>query len=69
MTEAISYFEPTQESGRALVMRGIRGEVVMLNLLRFREVADYSANPELAPETPSAARKPMIVMSRIPCRI
>jgi uncharacterized protein (DUF1330 family) len=52
MTEAISYFEPTQESGRALVMRGIRGEVVMLNLLRFREVADYSANPELAPETP-----------------
>ena len=54
MTEAISYFEPTQESGRALVMRGIRGEVVMLNLLRFREVADYSANPELAPETPIA---------------
>jgi hypothetical protein len=52
MTEAISYFEPTQESGRALVMRGIRGEIVMLNLLRFREVADYSANPELAPETP-----------------
>ena len=23
----------------------------MLNLLRFREVADYSASPELAPET------------------
>jgi hypothetical protein len=33
----------------ALFTRNIEGEVVMLNLLRFREVADYSANPELAP--------------------
>lgn len=52
MTEAICYFEPTQESGRAFVRRGISGEVVMLNLLRFREVADYSASPELAPQGP-----------------
>jgi hypothetical protein len=27
--------------------RGIAGSVVMLNLLRFREVADYSAHPGL----------------------
>ena len=47
-----AYLEPTQELGSAFVMRGIKGEVVMLNLLRFREVADYSATPELAPETP-----------------
>lgn len=46
------YLEPTQESGRAFVMRGMQGNVVMLNLLRFRETADYSANPELAPKTP-----------------
>ena len=46
------YLEPTQESGRAFVMRAIAGEVVMLNLLRFRDLADYSAHPELAPETP-----------------
>lgn len=46
------YLEPTQEAGRALMMRGITGEVVMLNLLRFREVADYSANPELDPGEP-----------------
>jgi uncharacterized protein (DUF1330 family) len=52
MTEAICYFEPTQESGRAFVRRGISGEVVMLNLLRFREVADYSGSPELAPDVP-----------------
>jgi hypothetical protein len=46
------YLEPTQESGRAFVLRAIQGEVVMLNLLRFREIADYSANPELMPEAP-----------------
>jgi len=43
------YIDPTQENGRAFMMRGIKGPVVMLNLLRFREVADYSAAPELAP--------------------
>lgn len=47
-----SYLEPTQESGRAFVMRQMQGSVVMLNLLRFREIADYSATPELAPEKP-----------------
>lgn len=47
-----SYLEPTQESGRAFMLRGIAGEVVMLNLLRFRQVADYSANPRLAPAEP-----------------
>lgn len=47
-----TYLDPTQESGRALIMRRIQGPVVMLNLLRFREVADYAADPELAPATP-----------------
>lgn len=46
------YLEPTQESGRAFIMRQLTGNVVMLNLLRFRETADYSATPELAPEQP-----------------
>ncbi len=44
-----SYLEVTQEAGAALFRQNIIGEVVMLNLLRFREVADYSANPELMP--------------------
>ena len=52
MTEKPRHLEPTQDSGRAFVQRGISGEVVMLNLLRFRAVADYSAHPELAPATP-----------------
>ncbi len=50
--EQTCYLEPTQESGRTFVLRAVEGAIVMLNLLRFREVADYSANPELAPETP-----------------
>ncbi|QJW93792.1 DUF1330 domain-containing protein [Frigoriglobus tundricola] len=47
-----TYLEPTQESGRALFARSISGSVVMLNLLRYREIADYSATPELAPRAP-----------------
>lgn len=50
MTKA--YLEPTQEAGRAFFQRGIAGPIVMLNLLRFRRVADYAANPELAPPAP-----------------
>lgn len=47
-----SHIDPTQEAGRAFMMRGIAGPVVMLNLLRFRDIADYSASPELAPDEP-----------------
>jgi len=47
-----TYLEPTHEAARALFMRGIKGAVVMLNLLRLRQVADYGANPELAPGQP-----------------
>ncbi|MFH1600575.1 MAG: DUF1330 domain-containing protein [Pseudomonadota bacterium] len=47
-----TYLEPTQESGRAFFTRGISGPVVMLNLLRFRPIADYSAAPEIAPASP-----------------
>jgi hypothetical protein len=43
------YLAPAQEAGRAFLSRGITGSVVMLNLLRFRRIADYSATPELTP--------------------
>jgi hypothetical protein len=52
MNTSTRYLEPTQESGRAFFTRGLSGSVVMLNLLRFREVADYSESPELAPTNP-----------------
>jgi len=47
-----TYLDPTQDQGRAFFTRGISGSVVMLNLLRFRPVADYSATPALAPASP-----------------
>jgi uncharacterized protein (DUF1330 family) len=52
MTQATPYLEPTQDAGRAFWQRGIAGPVVMLNLLRFRAIADYSADPDLAPAAP-----------------
>ena len=51
------YLEPTQEAGAAFFGNPPEGPVVMLNLLRFREVADYSQNPELAPEQPISGRQ------------
>lgn len=48
----IRHLEPTQAAGRAFVMRQLSGSVVMLNLLRFRDIADYAATPELAPSSP-----------------
>lgn len=52
MNVPVSFLEPTQAAGRALVMRGLKGPVHMLNLLRFRAEADYSAAPSLAPAVP-----------------
>ncbi len=51
-SERTHYLQPTEGSGRALIKRAIEGEVVMLNLLRFRDVADYSAHPHLKPDKP-----------------
>lgn len=51
------YLEATTEAGAALYRREIAGEVIMLNLLRFRETADYSEYPELRPETPISGRE------------
>jgi hypothetical protein len=47
-----TYLEPTQESGWEFFNRDISGGVVMLNLMRFRSIADYSSSPSLAPVTP-----------------
>ena len=51
------FTEVLQEAGAALFARNIPGEVVMLNMLRFRNKADYSANPELMPSAPISAAK------------
>ncbi|EJF29565.1 MULTISPECIES: hypothetical protein [unclassified Cedecea] len=46
------YLQPTPQAARHFVMKQIYGEVYMLNLLRFRAMADYSATPELMPLSP-----------------
>lgn len=51
------YLMPTQEAGRKFVMRAIQGSVVMLNLLRFRDIADYSESPELMPVEPISGKQ------------
>ena len=46
------HVSPTPESIAAIVERGFSGPVRMLNLLRFRNTADYSNAPDLAPDHP-----------------
>lgn len=43
-----TYLYPTEEAGKNLYLRQLQGPVVMLNLLKYRETADYSTTPELA---------------------
>ncbi|MEM8490300.1 MAG: hypothetical protein AAF756_05690 [Pseudomonadota bacterium] len=45
-----AYIDATDESALNLFARNIGGEIVMLNLLRFRTVAEYAEFPDLAPE-------------------
>lgn len=52
-----SHLDPEHDNVVALIERGVTGPVVMLNLLRFREVADYSADPDLAPDRPISGRE------------
>jgi hypothetical protein len=40
MTASVRHLAPAQQAGRDFVLRGLAGEVVMLNRLRLREVAD-----------------------------
>lgn len=46
------YIDPEREQVIAWLRTKPEGPVVMLNLLRFRDVADYSATPHLAPVEP-----------------
>ncbi|WP_226876611.1 DUF1330 domain-containing protein [Microbulbifer hainanensis] len=53
----MTHLAPTDASAVALFRRELRGEVVMLNLLRLRQTADYSAHPALYPQTPISGRE------------
>jgi uncharacterized protein (DUF1330 family) len=51
------FISPTPESIAALMARNIDGPVTMLNLIRFREIADYSDSPDLAPNEPISGQQ------------
>ncbi len=51
------YLDPTDEAAVRLFSSGIEGEVLMLNLLRFRAVADYSGFSNLRPEHDISGRE------------
>ncbi len=57
MTKQTTFLEPTEQNVVRLFARRIEGPITMLNLLRLREVADYSASPELAPAAPISGRE------------
>ena len=52
MTASVPHLEPTQEAARGFFSRGLVDPILMLNLLRFRATADYSATPALTPSVP-----------------
>lgn len=52
-----TYLDPTDANVAKLFARGITGPITMLNLLRLRETADYSTDPELAPDRPISGRE------------
>lgn len=51
------HLEPTDEGVQHLIERAIDGPIVMLNLLRFRDIADYVEHPELASDQPISGRQ------------
>ena len=44
------YINPTDEAAVALFSSGLQGEVFMLNMIKYNEIADYSEHPDLAPK-------------------
>ncbi len=51
------HLEPSDANVRHLLERSISGPIVMLNLVRVRDVADYSATPELTPPAPVSGQE------------
>ncbi|MGI9528146.1 MAG: DUF1330 domain-containing protein [Acidimicrobiia bacterium] len=51
------FLEPTQLQGMHFVRNAPDGPITMLNLLQFRDVADYTAHPDLAPPEPISGRE------------
>ena len=44
------YLHPSDEAAAAFFSKQQQGEIVMLNMLKFNDTADYSETPELVPK-------------------
>lgn len=55
--KAIQYLYPEYEAGKRLFQKNISGSIVNLNLIRLKEIADYSGNPDLKPENEITGRE------------
>ncbi|MFK7971223.1 MAG: DUF1330 domain-containing protein [Bacteroidia bacterium] len=51
------YLNASQEAGKAFYLSDIEGSFMMLNLLKFKAMADYSAHKALAPDTPISGKE------------
>ena len=46
-----TYIDATPEAGKDFYLNNLEGEIVMLNLLKFKSIANYNNFPQLKPET------------------
>lgn len=53
----IQYLNPSDEAAKQLFSKSIQGELIMLNLLRFKDVADYSNAKDIAPINPISGKE------------
>lgn len=51
------FLDPSEDNAARLVARNIQGPVVMLNLLRFKSIADYRSYPDIAPDLTISGRE------------
>lgn len=58
------YLSPTPDSIAAFTARDLSQPVTMLNLLRFRAIADYSECLDLAPDEPISGKQAYDLYSR-----
>ena len=54
---SLRYIDATDAAAMQLFGSGYEGEIYMLNLLRFRDIADYTAFPAIAPAADISGRE------------
>ncbi len=52
-----NFLYPTFEAGKHLFQKNIQGEIVNINLIRLKKVADYSQYPDLEPANPISGKE------------